>query len=634
MIKDLSISKEDLLQQVIAERSEWYNYVNSKRQKFRDRLALYNNISWWDKKIYARLIYTVMQTLLWISYQDEVSVQFSWRQLQDDDLADNIQNLAEFDRTEMNLDKINYYKEWDRLSYWVWIRILDHWDDKKRVPVWKNVDPISWIPDPYWDVNSQRYHWFELEVSKWELNPNTFENIDKIELWDSSDSKEDRNVFNTTRNLNDSNKKETENNSYKIYNHYTTVVDKNWNVKKYLVTLANNLSLIIRAEEIQAVTKAEKEDPNSIPYPIALNYYSPLRWDPFWVSIPDLLEDKQKAEQLFLNLNRIKAENEAWWDIFLYDSSSIKNINELKTPTQWPKYLKADLRNNPNPIQEVRKSQVKNDSIQIPQLIQQQSHADLWLDARSLWVWWWKNITATENQRVQQNANIRLLLGNKINQWWEKDFWKLWFRAYKEYFKPTDKKNILLNNAFWNTIYTVKLTDISTSEDINITVINKSDKDSLDEQERLWFMATAPMILQDPTTPTISKAFAKRKMFKLNWIDKDEVMIMVPPSIEEMKAMEDIELLNMNEEVWDIDDMDEDHLTYIYIYKRALDTDAKRKAISARQKAYILSWQKNTQQVEWSWEWVTNAVMSNWAAQTQSKMLNSWEAQATSLQDV
>lgn len=631
MIKDLPISQEDLLLQVNMERDEWYKFVSKKRDKFRERLALYNNIAWWDKKIYARLIYTVMQTLLWISYQDEISVKFSWRQIQDDDLADNIQNLAEFDRTEMDLDKINYYKEWDRLFYWVWIRVLDHWDSKRRVPVFKAVDPLSWIPDPYWDVTTARYHWFELELSEWDLQSWVFENIDKIELEDSADSRYDRDKLNLTRWLNDSEKRETENKSYKIYNHYTTIVDKNWDIRKYLITTANNHKLIIRAEEIQAVTKSEKENPNTIPYPVILNYYSPLRWDPFWVSIPDLLEDKQKAEQLFLNLNRIKAENEAWWDFFLYDSSSIKNINELKTPSQWPKYLKADLRNNPNPIQEVRKWQVKNDAIQIPQIIQQQAHLDLWLDTRSLWVWWWTNITATENQRVQQNANIRLLLGNKINQWWEKDFWKLWFRAYKEYFKPTDKKNILLNNAFWNTIYTVKLTDISTEDDINVTVLNKSDKDTLEEKEKLWFMATAPMILQNPETPAISKAFATRKMFKLNWVEKDEVMLMVPPSVEEMRAMEDIELLNANEEVWPIEDMNEDHLTYIYIYKRALDTDAKRKAVAARQQAYILSWQKNPQQVEWEWNEIKNAIMSNGAAQIQSKALNDWPVDATSL---
>jgi hypothetical protein len=49
--------------------------------------------------------------------------------------------------------------------------------------------------------------------------------------------------------------------------------------------------------------------------------------------VPDLLEDKQQAIQLLLNLNRIKSEHEAWGDIFMYDPDAVKNINDLKIPT-------------------------------------------------------------------------------------------------------------------------------------------------------------------------------------------------------------------------------------------------------------------------------------------------------------
>ena len=89
---------------------------------------------------------------------------------------------------------------------------------------------------------------------------------------------------------------------YWIYNHYTTIKGK-----KYLVTLANDDSLLIRFEEIKPVYEEEKKNPNLIKFPVIVNHYEPFKWDPFGISVPDLLEDKQRIEQLFLNLNRIKA---------------------------------------------------------------------------------------------------------------------------------------------------------------------------------------------------------------------------------------------------------------------------------------------------------------------------------------
>ena len=44
---------------------------------------------------------------------------FSGRQLGDDEMADSLNNLAEFDQEEMGLDKLNYDTQWNRLFYGV-----------------------------------------------------------------------------------------------------------------------------------------------------------------------------------------------------------------------------------------------------------------------------------------------------------------------------------------------------------------------------------------------------------------------------------------------------------------------------------------------------------------------------------
>jgi len=63
--------------------------------------------------------------------------------------------------------------------------------------------------------------------------------------------------------------------------------------------------------------------------------------------------------------------------MFFYDEDAIKDISALQIPTQGPKYIKANLRQNPNPIMEVPRNSVKPDAYNMPQILQQQASLDL-----------------------------------------------------------------------------------------------------------------------------------------------------------------------------------------------------------------------------------------------------------------
>jgi hypothetical protein len=90
---------------------------------------------------------------------------------------------------------------------------------------------------------------------------------------------------------------------------------------------------LIRFQEIKAVRDEEKKDPSLIPFPVVTRNWIEKRGDPYGVCVADILEDKQRMIQLFMNLNKIKAENEAWGDIFFYDPNVVKNIESLKIPS-------------------------------------------------------------------------------------------------------------------------------------------------------------------------------------------------------------------------------------------------------------------------------------------------------------
>ena len=343
-----------------------------------------------------------------------------------------------------------------------------------------------------------------------------------------------------------------------------------------------------------------------------------------------ILEDKQRTQQLFMNLNKIKAEHETWGNTFMVDTNIVKNLNDLRQQSTWPKYLRAPWSaTQGNPIQQVETGKISQDSYNMPNVLAGQASSDLWLDERALWVSPNSSLSATENQRIQKNQNIKLILNNRINQWGEKDFWKMWLRSYYEFFNYKDEKNILLNNSFGNTQITIKRKDIYTSANIDIKIINKSEEREMNEKNKLSLLTVSNLVMDDPNSPNISKTFAKRSIAKAQWLKRDQINVLFPPSYEEMDAKSQLDLLNADEKL-DPDNIDiwEDHMTYLVVYQNASDTEAKREAIEARTQAYINSGQNRQQPQEQNSNGWISAQIANQAIQAGQEQ---W---ATSLADI
>lgn len=85
--------------------------------RLRERRRLYNEVLKDPEKISTNDIYAVMQTLLALYYIDELSVNFMPRNPRYDEMAENIQNLAKFDYTEMDVESLSYRVQRDRLFY-------------------------------------------------------------------------------------------------------------------------------------------------------------------------------------------------------------------------------------------------------------------------------------------------------------------------------------------------------------------------------------------------------------------------------------------------------------------------------------------------------------------------------------
>jgi len=640
----LWLTKDEILTQVSAEKDLSASYFEEKRQQFRDRIKLINWQAKWKDKVNINIASSQINTLIALSYQDELTVKFQWRSFEDYEVADNLENLARFDTDEMNMDWKNYQKEFDRLFYWVAVRVFDDFDTKRSVPIFSVQDPMSWYADPtptWYTAQDFRFHWFESETTIQSLknessalvNTGWYYNIDDLAVVISTERQkvlQERNEADKLAFQKDT----TANAQITLYNHYTII---KW--EKYFVVTDSDCKAVLKLIKLEAVNEEEKKDPSLIPFPIIVNYFRPSRDNPCGYSVMDFVEDKQRASSKLFNLQLIKATKEALWGDFVYDVNKIKNRADLQKPSITSRYIWINLKsweNIWNVVQEVAREKLTQDVEMMRNSLNREVQNSTWIDWIIQWVRWDRSITARESQTIQQNANLNLALNNKVNSWGEKAFWKLWYRSYREYFKSSSEKIVRLSNWFGSNVMNFKAVDFITTNDIDVDIMNKSDEDAKVAEEKLN-IPNYQILLQDPTLEKISKVFINRHILRISWTPANIIKQMIQESYEEQDAKAQVWILNHNIDIEDYD-VTTDQATYLAIYKRWLPTDAMKKATAKREAIYkeqlkqkIKAWMQMDWQPQWQSQWTWWAI-NNSMANSQSAQRVEWES--ASVQDI
>lgn len=581
------LNEEALIVQVRNEYQQWLDSVTAKRRlRENDMKKVYVPTTKKDK-VNINSVYTTMQTLMSVYYADRMNVEWVGRKISSNTVAKGLNKVAQFDYNEMGLDKLDYQWNWDRFFFGIGIKTLDWWNSITSTPTASIMSPLSWIPDPrgWFTTESHRWAWFEVEdtFSSLDRNANYF-NTKLINSASEGLQDEIRQAYQDGRSITDQGYEQVANKKYSIYHHYTAI---DW--YRYLVTLANDKTLIIRITRLEPITKEEKANPLLVPFPIALKYYSPVKGDPYGISVPDLMRDKQSAESRIFNLAVIKETRNTLWEDLFYNPKVIKNTKTLTQPTVNPKAIPVNARDwdaISQSLYRLPKEQSVNNAFNVWSQLQFQNSLSTGLDSNALGIQSGAGQTATEAQITQKNANLRFILGTKIGKWGEETFWTLWKRSYQFNLKPKSRKVFYISGSFGAQHYEFRKRDFITNEALDITIISSSEKESLQQKQKADFFAVAPQMLADPATPNVSKAFIKRKMLRLTGVSEEEVMIMEPKSVAELSAELDVELINE-----DLDPAEakegEDHLTYIYAFYWAKDNEAKYKAIATRKALFV-----------------------------------------------
>ena len=594
------LSQEDidkLLAQIDREYQAWFDYVVNKRYQYRDRVIRWDKQAKDPNKININMVANAIDTLIASSYTDWLTVNFAsadgWMSAEK---ADNLNYMAEFDNNDQNYQQLYYQKEQDRYFFWVGIRYRYGWDDVKKMPKFMVINPLSWIPDPIpsqtwaFDGSWYRFHWFEFTTTIMDLIADGSydkEMLDKV-VWAyfSPEMQQNWVAYATAYNYVmptccDDLKT---NFSLDVYHHFT-----NFNGKKYIVTLTNARRLVLRIKELEPILSEEKKHNDMIEFPIVLNYWKPRRNDPFGESVCDKLDDKQIAKTILFNLNIIKAKKEALgWD-FIWNSRLIKNREDILKPTTNGRNIFVDtVEPLSNVWMELPRSQIKADSINMIQALENEAMLDTNIDTLQQGIVSWGRTTATESQIAQANSNIIGLLNNKVNAWGDKRFWFEWWKWYQENFSEIDEKSVVLISNFEVKSFQLRKDDFFTKNIPHIILATKADLQSRNEKEQIFWDKYLWMMLNNPTSPDVSKRIAQRMCYRCNGKTPNEINVLVPLENDETVAMQFVDMINLDHVPQSLFDYPQEYLRTFWVYfQKCENTKAKDIVLQAIRNAMV-----------------------------------------------
>lgn len=569
----------ELIEQVQSEYNQAWWFIKPKWDEWALRLKLYNNQKRDKEAVGDNTLFTIFQTVLASLYADQLSAGFVPRESGDEEVAENLDITAEYDYDAMEKDMLDYEWDFEAMFFGRSLCSLMEFDREEMVPVPQIWNVMTVLRDPYaTSVNGDkkgkgraRFLGREIRMTKGEMEEHgeyfNFKNIKASGTSDRSLVDENMRVMAEAAGLSDISKFSAlkgENQTHRLIEWFTI-----YKGKRVFVTLGDDMKRVVRYAEFDSI---------NIPLIDRVIYPVPNSWD--GVSVPDLIEDKQRGRAVATNL-ALKGVKAGLHPMYLFDETRVHNKNDLNF--EFNKFI--GVKGNPSgAVVEMQRAAVKQDVQWILDTLSRGAELstaspELKQGGRPT-----EGDTATRDVLLDKGSDTRYSLSAKVFGWSEKRFWKQWYALYKEHFEDgIDEKTVRIAGALgakWRP-FTRENLIANTDPDVKIEsrIISEARRLNDLNQFRAYvqFLAAAP---------NANLLFALRHMGKLSGLKKDIIERLLPPTIEEIRAEEENELLRNNEKVEVLPT--DDHQTHMEIHNKMEDTPAKFAHINAHKRAMML----------------------------------------------
>lgn len=571
---------QPLAEQVQSECTQGWWFIKPKWDEWALRYKLYNNQKRDKQAVGDNTLFTIFQTVLASLYEDDLTAAFVPRESGDEETAENLSLTAEYDYTEMEKDMLDYEWDFEAMFHGRGLCALMEFDRDRMVPVGEIWNAMTVIRDPFaTSVNGDlkrrgaaRFLYREARYTKGELEETgNYFNLGKLkEDGVSTQSLVDENtrIMAEAAGLSDVSKFTNltgENKTYRVVEGFTM-----YKGKRCFVTLANDKQLVIRYVVFE----------NTLDIPIIDRtiYPVPNSWDS--VSIPDLVEDKQRARAVLANLG-LKSVKASIHPMYLFDQTRITNKADLNF--EFNKFIPVKGNTN-GAVIPMPKDNISADVEYIMTTLSQGAEIAAASPATKQGGRPMNAATATRDALEAQGSDTRYSLAARIWGWSEKRFWKQWYRLYKDHFEDgIDEKSVRIAGALgasWRPFTRENLV-ANTDPDVKIESRVLAEQRKFNELQQ--FRGYMQMIVSDPSARI---KFALRHMGKLSGLKQDIINQILPPTIDEMIAEEENVRLRDNQKV-EVQ-LTDDHQTHMEIHNKMEDTPAKFAHINAHKRAMVL----------------------------------------------
>lgn len=545
---------------------ESFNFLQEwKRRKVR-QLVLLNNLQRGDQNIASTLLLTLFLRILSSNYDDKNQVKFLPSQgiMQEQLNAYNM--LAESDYLEMGKAKLDYDSTWDTIFFnRSYIETL-RFDKKRKIMTPSVINPLAFGYDPYFtEVQEWRYYWKWITKSRTDIK----RLIKKGVITGISSPEEimggmDNELWNY-KSLRDLAKDAVEpppesmgGDIFQILEFYTYDDDGD----KCVYWFDKTISKVLWHEKLELddlVYNDEGKESTGSKWPIVTKE---LFRDPhasLSFSIADILEDKHRAKSVLLNLAYIAAKDRAN-PTYLYNPNKVQDVSAFLSRQINQHIAVEEMEGAVMPLN--TEEPMSAGLMDFIAMMQQEANDPVGT-AVAVTPDSGTGETATKSAIDQQMNDMAQSIQSKVMQFGESEFWSHWFHRYAKYGPELGDKIANIVGVKGITSHTIDFKDFNTDFPPGVLVYSAKEAEYKELVLRRDLMQLYPQLAQT-LDPDGLRNFNKHVFFPKFLNDPSLIDIMLPKTLDEMKADDENEILKKDEYV-EVAPTD-NHTTHIYIH--------------------------------------------------------------------
>jgi hypothetical protein len=495
------------------------------------------------------------------TYDDKIQIKFLPSQGINQDQINAFNTLSQSDYLEMDKAQLDYDWLWDALFFGRGYMETLKFNLKKKIMEPCVINPLTFGYDPYFEDPMQwRYYWKWITKSKIELDRLIRKGVvTGIKSTDEIMGGVDEYLWNYKTVRDQANKaiepppESAGGDIFQILEFYSYNEEGKKQVCWYDRGMTKELY-----KEVLDLAPEDGGEGDEWPIVIKETFREPHSSVNF--SVADLLEDKHRAKSVLLNLAFIAAKDRAN-PIYGYNPDKVRDITQFFS-RQINQHIPMDDESAAWPIN--TQDPMSAGLIQFISMLQTEANDPMGTGMVGQPIQDQGSDTATEAAITQQMNDMAQSLISKVAQFGEARFWSHWFHRYAKHADELGEKTANIVGVKGITSEIIDFENFNTDYPPGVMVYSAKEAEYKELVLRRDLMQLYPQLAQT-LDPDGLRNFNKHVFFPKFLQDPSLIDIMLPKTLDEMKAEDENEMLKKDEYV-EVSPTD-DHTTHIYVHQ-------------------------------------------------------------------